>query len=303
MRYADLIKGFLLVALLPVMTACGNDDEILSQSESKQSMQINITRATENGDNLAWTNDDKVGLSIKGFNETTATNHTLTYNNGSWSASPAIGKKKLPATVEAWYPSTASASEFSFEHDYNEQMINYKGLPVVIIGTVNQSTAQDLAKSDWMTSDKTNMPSPSFDINMQHRLCKVTVNIQSSETAEEVIFFSCLTNTPTGATSVNPNFVGITPLKSDKGNTYTAIVSAFYYNGDSGFLSLMKVKMGKTESLVNLPRNIGMQGSLSAGNAYTFNLTVNSTNSIGTRTAGTSDCELELVSVTRMNNN
>lgn len=299
MRYADLIKGFLLVALLPVMTACSNDDEILSQSESKQSMQINITRATENGDNLAWTNDDMVGLSIKGFNETTATNHTLTYNNGSWSANPNIGKKKLPATVEAWYPSTASASEFSFKHDSKAQAFN----DIVIIGTVNQSTAQKLAESDWMTSDKTNMPSPSFDINMQHRLCKVTVNIQSSETAEEVIFFSCSSNTPTGVTSVNPHFVGITPLKSGKGNTYTAIVSAFYYNGELGNLSLMNVKMGKTAKLVNLPRNIGMQGSLSAGNAYTFNLTVNSTNSIGTRTAGTSDCELELVSVTRMNNN
>ncbi len=258
-----------------------------------------LTRAETGGSAWTWQSGDQVALNIAPYNGTPAT-YTLTYGNDArWTASPKIGEMLLPATVEAWYPSTASASEFSFKHDSKAQIFD----DIVIIGTVNQSTAQKLAESDWMTSDKTNMPSPSFDINMQHRLCKVTVNIQSSETAEEVIFFSCLSNTPTGVTSVRPNFVGITPLKSGKGNTYTAIVSAFYYNGDLGYLSLMKVKMGKTDKLVNLPRHIGNQGSLSAGNAYTFNLTVNSTNSIGTRTAGTSDCELELVSVTRMNNN
>ena len=45
----------------------------------------------------------------------------------------------------------------------------------------------------------------------------------------------------------------------------------------------------------------GRPGCLSPGMAYTFNLTVNSTNSIGTRSAGASECKLELVEVEDMN--
>ena len=65
----------------------------------------------------------------------------------------------------------------------------------------------------------------------------------------------------------------------------------------------MRIKVGadNTEKWVNLPQNIGTYGSLSAGNAYTFNLTVNSTNTLGTRSAGTSDYELELVEVRDLN--
>ena len=62
--------------------------------------------------------------------------------------------------------------------------------------------------------------------------------------------------------------------------------------------------------MVYLPNELGMEtgrpGCLSPGMAYTFNLfnlAVNSTNSIGTRSAGASECKLELVKVEDMNKN
>lgn len=298
-RNQTFIKGFALAALLPLLAACGNDDNGLPRDNEAQPVQINIgTRASFDGKTSDWQDNDQVGLSIKGYNEQNATQYTLTYNNGSWNANPTIGEKMLPATVEAWYPLTASASEFSFQHDNNEQVITYETMQYSIVGTVNQSTVPDLAKSDWMTSGQTNMPSPSFAINMQHRLAKVTVNIQSSATISEVRFFSYLPNVLTGVTDVNPEYLAVNPLKSDNSNTYTAIVSASYYNDDPGRLPFMKVKVGDDEKFYNLPRDIGTQGSLSVGNAYVFNLTVNSAT---TRSAGTPECELELVEVRDMN--
>lgn len=298
-RNKTFIKGFALAALLPLLAACGNDDNGLPRDNEAPPVQINIgARASFDGETSDWQDDDKVGLSIKGYNEQNATQYTLTYNKGSWNANPDIGKKMLPATVEAWYPSTASASEFSFEHDNNEQVITYGTMQYTIDGTVDQSTAQDLAKSDWMTSGQTNMPSPSFAINMQHRLAKVTVNIRSSATVSEVRFFSYSPNALTGVTALSPRYLAVNPLKSDNGNTYTAIVSASYYNGDIGRFPFIKVKVGGNEKFYNLPRDIGTQGNLSVGNAYVFNLTVNSAT---TRSAGTPKCELKLVEVRDMN--
>lgn len=296
-RNQTFIKGFALAALLPLLAACSNDDNGLPRDNEAQPVQINIgTRASFDGETSDWQNDDKVKLSIKGYNEQSATQYTLTYNNGSWSTSPEIGKKMLPATVEAWYPFTASASEFSFQHDDQEEQISINSQ--WLNGTVDQSSNALLTQNDWMTSGQNTISSLSPSLTLQHRLAKVTVNIQSSETVNEVRFFSYSPNVLTGVTDTDPKHLAVNPLKSDNSNTYTAIVSAFYYNGDPGRLPFMKVKVGDDEIFYNLPRNIGTQGSLSAGNAYVFNLTVNSAT---TRSAGTPECELELVEVRDMN--
>lgn len=256
-----------------------------------------LTRAETDGSAWAWQSGDQVALNIAPYNGTPAT-YTLTYGNDArWSASPEIGEMLLPATVEAWWPSTASASEFSFSHD-NTAIDLYGNGSLWLEGTVDQSTSQNLANNNWMTSGQITIGSPLIDLTLQHRLAKVTVNITSSETINEVRFFSYTPNAPTGVTSVVPDYLAVKPLASNNGNTYTAIVSAFYYNGDQGYLPLMRVKVDDTEKWVTLPRNIGLQGSLSAGNAYTFNLTINNTS---TRSTNTPEYELELVEVKDMN--
>ena len=92
--------------------------------------------------------------------------------------------------------------------------------------------------------------------------------------------------------------MAVNPLVTN--NAYTAIVSAYNYNDEIGYLPFMRVKVGEdnTEKWVYLPRNLGVEGCLSAGNAYKFNLTVNAAT---TRSAGIPECELELVDVEDMN--
>lgn len=304
-RNKTLIKGFALAALLPLFAACSSEDDAIVPGGEAQPVQIDITRATTDGNDWTWENGDQIGLSITGYGATTATTYTLTCGaNGSWSSDPSPIFTTLPATVEAWYPKSASASEFSFTHDNNSGQIQPPGVSMStpIVGTVDQSTADNLIQNDWMTSGSSTIGSNRLlSLTLQHRLCKVSVTITSDEEVKEVRFFSCSPNAPTGVTSVTPSYLAVNPLVTN--NTYTAIVSAFTYNGGIGYLPFMRIKVGadNTEKWVNLPQNIGTYGSLSAGNAYTFNLTVNSTNSLGTRSAGTSDCELELVEVRDMN--
>lgn len=297
-RNQTFIKGFALAALLPLLAACSNDDNGLPQDNEAQPVQINIgTRANYDGTDYTWQENDQIGLNIMNFGSSSPTAYTLIYGaNGSWTSTPSPITATLPATVEAWYPLTASASEFSFQHDGEEVQISINSQ--WLNGTVDQSSNALLTQNDWMTSGQNTISSLSPSLTLQHRLAKVTVNIQSSETVSEVRFFSYSPNVLTGVTDVGPKYLAVNPLKSDNSNTYTAIVSAFYYNGDPGRLPFMKIKVGEKEKLYTLPRNIGTQGKLSAGLAYTFNLTVNTT---ATRSAGTPECELELVEVRDMN--
>ena len=295
-KHWNLIQGFALTALLPLFAACSSEGDELLQGEEKQPVQVNITRAATDGNDWSWQDNDQIKMSITPHNGT-ATEYILTYQNGNWS-NTALDEMVLPATAEAWWPSTASASEFSFQHDNQVEAIYHTDIPTWLDGTVDQSSMSKLAQNDWMTSGQITIGNPSIDLTLQHRLAKVTVTITSSETINEVRFFSYTPNTPTSVSSGNSSYLAVIPLVTN--NTYTAIVSAFYYNNDIGYLPFMRVKVGENnaEKWVYLPRTLGIQGNLSAGNAYTFNLTVNNTS---TRSTDTQECELELVDVEDMN--
>lgn len=301
-RNKTLIKGFALAALVPLFAACSSEDDSLVQGGEAQPVQIDITRATTDGNNWTWQNGDQIGLSITGYGATTATTYTLTCDaNGSWNSDPGSIIVTLPATAEAWYPQSASASQFSFTHDYNSVQIQPGMFSISIVGTVDQSTANNLIQNDWMTSGSSTVNNSSLSLMLQHRLCKVTVTISSSEDIQEVRFFSYSPNTPQGVIAAVLDRVFITPYKSNN-TIYTAIVSASEYKNLPGGLPFMRIKVGdsNSEKWVYIPNNIGDNGRLEAGNAYTFNLTVRNSDAT-TRSANTSDCELELVEVRDMN--
>ena len=304
-RNKTLIKGFALAALVPLFAACSSEDDAIVQGGEAQPVQIDITSATTDVNDWTWENGDQIGLSITGYGATTATSYTLTCGaNGSWSSDPISIFTTLPATAEAWYPATASASKFSFTHDNNFEQIQPPGvlMPSSIVGTVDQSTADKLIQNDWMTSGSSTIGSDrSLSLTLQHRLCKVTVTISSSEDIQEVRFFSYSPNTPQGVIAAVLDRVFITPYKSNN-TIYTAIVSASEYKNLPGGLPFMRIKVGdsNSEKWVYIPDNIGDNGKLEAGNAYTFNLTVRNSDAT-TRSAGISDCELELVEVRDMN--
>lgn len=300
-RHWKLIQGFALAALLPLCATCNGEDDGLPQDADKQPVQVNITRATmDGGGNWTWANGDAVGLSINGAT------YTLTYSNGSWT--PAITGVNLPATVQAWWPNTnnASASSFTYTHDSNTSTITTPGWPsntLAIEGIVDQSTTALLAQSDWMTTGTTTIASPTANLTMQHRLCKVTVNIAGytgwgtgPPTINEVRFFTANNNEIDGVPS-SFSFLNVNPLVENVNGqqTYTAIVSAHAYSdlGDMYYTSpLLRLQINGTNLFASYSEE------LVSGNAYTFNLTVNNP---ATRSAGTPECELELVEVQDMN--
>ena len=97
----------------------------------------------------------------------------------------------------------------------------------------------------------------------------------------------------------------VIPLtKSDGEITYTAIIVPFYYIGlnNGYFPPFIKLTVDGTDLLVTLSFDFAIDFKTNgAGKAYTFNLTVKNPNATTTRSAGASECELELVDVEDMN--
>ena len=300
-RHRKLIKIFAPVALLPLFAACNGEDSVLTQTGDKQPVQVNIARATMNdGNDWSWQDNDQIKMSITPYGGT-VTEYTLTYGSNTWNTSPEIGTITLPATAEAWWPSTASASAFSFSHD-NQSINLYGDASFWLNGTVDQSTMQNFAKSDWMTSGQINLSSPSLNIGLKHRLCKVTVILDLSEWSQEPTItglgFITIEDNEISSASSGSNWLFVNPLSHMAGGrqAYSAIISSYYYWGGM-FPPLMKLNVNGTDKFVGLPEPM----ELTLGSAYTFNLTVKNPDATTTRSAGASECELELVDVEDMN--
>ena len=256
------------------------------------------TRAATNGDTWTWADGDQVPLTIGG------TPYTLTYNKGSWSPENFTGIA-LPATVQAWWPNTGNASANDFNFIYSENTYSLYNQQVWIEGTVDQQSEELLAACDWMTCNAS-LTSPTLDINMAHRLCKVTVTIKGYEGWPEG-HTPAITNprffTIAGSNKENP-FLEVIPLtKSDGEITYTAIIVPYYYIGlnNGYFPPFIKLTVDGTEQLVTLPFDFAIDFKTNgAGKAYAFNLTVKNPNAATTRSVRP-ECKLELAGIKDMN--
>ena len=96
-RHWNLIQGFALAALLPLFAACSSEGDELLQSEEKQPVQVNITRAATDGNDWSWQDNDQIGLNITNYGESTPNSYTLTYNNNVWTSNPATIEGLIPA--------------------------------------------------------------------------------------------------------------------------------------------------------------------------------------------------------------
>ena len=278
-----LIKALWLAAFVPLFAACSSEEDSLVPSGEPQEVQVSIdTRATTDGDTWTWENNDVIGLNVTGYNGTSSS-YTLTYNaqTRSWTRSEAI-IVTLPGTITAWYPGdnvTTTATSFNIPGD--------------------QSTDAKLCDADYMTySGALNNTTPS--VTLEHRLCKVAVTISGYEdysgtpAVESEVFRSYLTvNYNNDAWTGTGELTSITPFKTESSadghHTYQAIVAPA--SSYSPFMTLMV--NGKD-------RTVNCNQALVSGNAYTFNLTVRNPDA-DTRSASTSDYELELVEVRDMN--
>ena len=269
-RHYSLIKGFALVVFMPLFAACNSEDDAIVQGGEPQEVQVSIsTRATADGDTWTWQNGDAINLYVMGYGSTSPTTTTLTYINGAWSTFIVT----LPATVEACYPATATLTSFTIP--------------------TNQSAG--IAEADYMTT------ASSQQLNaLVHRLCKVAVTISGYEdysgtpAVESEVFYSYLTvNYNNDAWTGTGELTSITPFKTESSadghHTYQAIVAPA-----SSYSPFMTLKVNGKDRTVNCNQ------ALVSGNAYTFNLTVRNPDA-ATRSASTSDYELELVEVRDLN--
>ena len=248
------------------------------QGGEPQEVQVSIdTRATTDRDTWTWENNDVIGLNVTGYNGTSSS-YTLTYNaqTGSWTRSEPIIVTQ-PGTITAWYPGETGTSATSFT------------IPV------NQTTNVNLCKADFMTYSG-DLIGTTPSVTLEHRLSKVIVTISDwsdyGSAMPTVTDFHIQTKesiTVNGSTVTGDgNTIDIFPLQDEAAHSYTAIVAP-----NAGF-NITLVVDGKDKTVT-------YSGTLESGNAYSFNLTLKDTNAHDTRSADTSDYELELVEVRDLN--
>ena len=261
---------------MPLFAACNSEDDAIVQGGEPQEVQVSIsTRATADGDTWTWQNGDAINLYVTGYGSTSPTLTTLTYNNGAWSTFNAI----LPAIVEACYPATATLTSF----------------------TIPENQGAGIAAADYMTTASSQqLNGNDLSLALVHRLCKVAVTISGYEdysgtpAVESEVFYSYLTvNYNNDAWTGTGELTSITPFKTESSadghHTYQAIVAPA-----SSYSPFMTLKVNGKDRTVNCNQ------ALVSGNAYTFNLTVRNPDA-DTRSASTSDYELELVEVRDLN--
>lgn len=168
---------------------------------------------------------------------------------------------------KAWYPATDYASFDTFE------------LPTV------QNTNALLAAADWMTASTEEMAKPSdktLELNFQHLLTKVTINVNSwgneyedtAKSINDVKIYTLATdivkNDAGEAVYNSISLTGIDPLVEDQ--AYTAIICPGAYTSDQ---EIMTFTVNNTDDLiVHAGNNTALTGGLEAGKHYEFNLTV-----------------------------
>ena len=260
------LKYIALAALTLSFAACEKENDFQGVSDS-DAVKINATigalqtRVAYSGKNgiTSFEAGDKIG--VKNTMRTSKNEATYTTTDGmNWITSDVMvwnGSSKNK--FQAWYPVEDNSSFESFT------------IPE------DQATIKKLALADWMTLETDVIDKPEdgeLDLNFQHRLAKVTVNLtfglEYPEESRTVSNFKFYTNEATP--------VAITPFAD--GTSYTAILWPDTYAYGTNFITLT---MNGTDNLTVAAKSkvTGDDGNpvlksitLEAGNYYTFNLKV-----------------------------
>lgn len=178
---------------------------------------------------------------------------TYTTTDGTnWTTTDAmVWNSSSKNKFQAWYP-----------------VADYSSYDTFTIPT-DQSDATKLASADWMTASTEEIDKPGngvLDLNFQHRLAKVTVNLtfssQYPEGCQHVSDFTFYTNEETQQ--------AITPLANSE-TSYTAILRPGEYADESYFIFLV---MDDIDEHYVLGKTTTSAINLEAGKHYTFTLKV-----------------------------
>ena len=252
------LRYIALAALTLSFAACEQEDINPAVQGDPHAVKINATIGAMQtrvayGENGAtnFVNGD----AIKVVNLMRASKNEATYtttDGTDWTTSDAmVWNSSSKNKFQAWYP-----------------VADYSSYGTFTIPT-DQSDAAKLASADWMTASTGEIDKPGngvLDLNFQHRLAKVTVNLtfssQYPKGNQYVSKFTFLTNEET------PQL--ITPLANSE-TSYTAILRPGEYADESSFIYLM---MDNFDEHYVLGKTTTSAIKLEAGKHYTFTLKV-----------------------------
>ena len=253
------LRYIALAALTLSFVACEQEDINPAVQGDPDAVKINATignmqtRVAYSGDNGVTNFVNGDAIKVVNLMRTSKNEATYTTTDGTnWTTTDAmVWNSTSKNKFQAWYP----VAEYS---SYNTFTI-----------PTDQSDATKLASADWMTASTEEIDKPGngiLDLNFQHRLAKVTVNLtfssQYPEGYQHVSDFTFYTN------EEKPQ--AITALANSE-TSYTAILRPGEYADESYFIYLM---MDGIEEHDVLGKTTTSAINLEAGMHYTFTLKV-----------------------------
>lgn len=253
------LRYIALAALTLSFAACEQEDINSAVQGDPDAVKINATignmqtRVAYSGDNGATNFVNGDAIKVVNLMRTSKNEATYTTTDGTnWTTSVAmVWNSSSKNKFQAYYPVAVYSSYDTFT------------IPT------DQSDATKLASADWMTASTGEIDKPGngvLDLNFQHRLAKVTVNLtfssQYPEGYQHVSDFTFYTNEETQQ--------AITPLANSE-TSYTAILRPGEYADESSFIYLT---MDGIEEHDVLGKTTTAAINLEAGKHYTFTLKV-----------------------------
>ena len=252
------LRYIALAALTLSFAACEQEDFNPAVQGDPDAVKINATignmqtRVAYSGDNGVTNFVNGDAIKVVNLMRTSKNEATYTTTDGTnWTTTDAmVWNSSSKNHFQAYYPVAVYSSYDTFT------------IPT------DQSDATKLASADWMTASTEEIDKPGndvLDLNFQHRLAKVTVNLtfssQYPKGFQHVSDFTFYTNEETPQ--------AITALANSE-TSYTAILRPGEYADESYFIYLMMddivehYVLGKTTAAINFE----------AGKHYTFTLKV-----------------------------
>lgn len=253
------LRYIALAALTLSFAACEQEDINPAVQGDPDAVKINATignmqtRVAYSGDNgvTNFVNGDVI--KVVNLMRTSKNEATYATTDGTnWTTTDAmVWNSSSENKFQAWYP-----------------VADYSSYDTFTIPT-DQSDATKLASADWMTASTGEIVKPGngvLDLNFQHRLAKVTVNLtfssQYPKGYQHVSDFTFYTNEQTQQ--------AITPLANSE-TSYTAILRPGEYADESYFIFLL---MDNIDEHYVLGKTTTAAINLEAGKHYTFTLKV-----------------------------
>lgn len=252
------LRYIALAAMTLSFAACTQEEDFTPQMDG-DAVKINATigamqtRVAYSGDNGVTNFVNGDAIKVVNLMRTSKNEATYTTADGTnWTTTDAmVWNSTSKNKFQAYYP-----------------VAEYSSYDMFTIPT-DQSDATKLASADWMTASTGEIDKPGngvLDLNFQHRLAKVTVNLTFSSQYPEgnqlVSDFKFLTNEETPQV--------ITALANSE-TSYTAILRPGEYADESSFIYLM---MDNIDEHYVLGKTTTSAINLEAGKHYTFTLKV-----------------------------